>query len=129
MKIELTMLAWSAALCVILAVPYTIGLILERGLPAVAGNRENFAPATGWLGRAQRAHRNMVENLIPFAALVLAVVIANKTSGTTTLAAQLFFWARILHAAVYIAGIAWVRTLAFAGSTVAIFMLLYAAVA
>ena len=129
MKIELTMLAWSAALCVILAVPYTIGLILERGLPEVAGNRENFAPPTGWIGRGQRAHRNMVENLIPFAALALAVVIANKTSGTTALAAQLFFWSRLLHAAVYIAGITWVRTLAFAGSTVAIFMMLYAAVA
>ena len=129
MKIELTMLAWSAALCVILAVPYTIGLILERGLPEVAGNRENFAPPTGWIGRGQRAHRNMVENLIPFAVLALAVVIANKTSGTTALAAQLFFWARLLHAAVYIAGITWVRTLAFAGSTVAIFMMLYAAVA
>ena len=127
MKIELVMLVWSAALCLILAVPYTIGLILERGLPEVAGNRENFAPATGWMGRAQRAHRNLVENLLPFTALVLAVVIANKTSGTTALAAQLFFWARLVHAGVYIAGIAWARTAAFAAGVVAMLLLLIAA--
>lgn len=127
MKIELMMLVWSAVLCVILAVPYTVGLILERGLPEVAGNRENFAPPTGWMGRAQRAHRNMVENLLPFAALVLVVVIANKTNGSTALAVQLFFWARVVHAGVYIAGVAWVRTLAFAGGLVAMAMLLIAA--
>jgi uncharacterized MAPEG superfamily protein len=124
MPIELTMLAWSATLCVILAVPYTVGLIGERGLPLVAGNRENFAPPTGWMGRARRAHRNLVENLIPFAALILCVVIANKTSGTTALAAQLFFWARLVHAAVYIIGIPWLRTGAFAVSVVAMAMLL-----
>ena len=129
MKTELVMLAWSAALCVVLAVPYTLGLIMERGLPELAGNRENFAPATGWIGRAQRAHRNMLENLVPFAALVLAVVVANRTSGATTLAAQLFFWSRLLHAAVYMAGIAWIRTLSYAAGVVAMVLLFLAIVA
>ena len=85
------------------------------------------APPTGWMGRAQRAHRNMIENLLPFAVLVLAVVIANKTNGTTAMAAQLFFWARVVHAGVYIAGVVWVRTLAFAGGLVAMVLLLIAA--
>ncbi len=128
MKPELVMLAWSAVLCVVLAVPYTLGLILERGLPELAGNREGFAPATGWIGRAQRAHRNMLENLVPFAALVLAVVVAGKVSPMTALAAQLFFWSRLLHAAVYIAGIAWLRTLAYAAGVVAMVMLFLAAI-
>ena len=128
MKTELVMLAWSAALCVLLAVPYTVGLILERGLPELAGNRENFAPPTGWMGRSLRAHRNMVENLLPFAALVLVVVVANKASPTTALAAQLFFWSRLLHAVVYTAGIAWVRTLGYAGGVVAMAMLFLAAI-
>ena len=127
MKIELVMLAWSAALCVVLAVPYTIGLILERGLPPLAGNREGFAAGTGWIGRAQRAHENMLENLLPFAALALVVVIAGRTSGTTALAAELFFWARLLHAVVYVAGIAWIRTLAYAVGVVAMVMLFLAA--
>lgn len=97
MPIELTMLAWSAALCVVLAVPYTLGLIVDRGLVTMTGNRGDFAPATGWIARAQRAHANMVENLVPFAALLLAVVIAHRTSATTAAAAQLFFYARLMH--------------------------------
>lgn len=128
MKIELTMLAWSAVLCVALAVPYTLGFIAALGLPMVAGNRDNFPAGTGWVGRAKRAHANMVENLLPFAALVLAVVIAGKTSGTTAFAAELFLIARIVHAVVYIAGITWVRTVAFAANVVSIALLLIALV-
>ncbi|HTC12503.1 MAG TPA: MAPEG family protein [Acetobacteraceae bacterium] len=124
MPIEIRMLAYSATLCVLLAVPYTVGLILERGLPTVAGNREPFAAGTGWIGRSQRAHRNLVENLVPFAALLLSVVITNKLDPTTALAARLFFYARLAHAVVYLAGIPWLRTLAFALGVVAMAMLL-----
>jgi uncharacterized MAPEG superfamily protein len=128
MPIELTMLAWSAALCVVLAVPYTLGLIVDRGLVTVAGNREDFAAGTGWVGRSQRAHRNLVENLLPFAALALCVVLANRTSPTTAIAAQLFFYARLGHAVVYIVGIPWLRTLAYALGVVAMVMLFVALV-
>lgn len=128
MKTELVMLAWSAALCVALAVPYTLGFIMQLGLPKVAGNRENFPPGEGWVGRARRAHANTVENLVPFAALVLTVVAAGKTSATTALAAELFLAARVAFAIVYIAGIPWVRTLCFALGVVAMAMLLIAAI-
>ncbi len=124
MPIEINMLAWSAALCVVLAVPYTIGLILARGLVTVAGNRDNFAPGEGWIGRSQRAHLNLVENLVPFTALVLSVVLTNRTGPSTALAAQLFFFARLGHAVFYIAGIMWLRTLAYALGVVAMVMLL-----
>lgn len=124
MPIEIRMLAYSATLCVLLAVPYTIGLILERGLPTVAGNREDFADGAGWIGRSQRAHRNLVENLVPFAALLLSVVVTNKLDPTTAFAARLFFYARLGHAVIYLIGIPWLRTLAFALGVVAMVMLL-----
>jgi uncharacterized MAPEG superfamily protein len=124
MPIEIRMLAYSAMLCVLLAVPYTIGLILDRGLPTVAGNRENFAAGTGWIGRSQRAHRNLVEHLVPFTALLLSVVVTNKLDPTTALAAWLFFYARLGHAVVYLAGIPWLRTPAFTLGVVAMVMLL-----
>ena len=44
---------------------------------------------------ASRAHHNMLESLVLFAAL---------------LGAQIFFWARLAYAVAYIAGIPWVRT-------------------
>jgi uncharacterized MAPEG superfamily protein len=46
-------------------------------------------------GRAARAHRNMLENLVWFASLVLIAVVTNKTNDMTLLGAQIFFWARV----------------------------------
>lgn len=114
MTTDLTLLAWSAALCLVLALPYTIGLTQLLGLPILAGNRENFPTVEGWIGRAKRAHMNMIENLLPFAALVLVAHVAGKADGATALGAQLFFWGRLVHAGSYIAGIAWVRTAGYA---------------
>jgi uncharacterized MAPEG superfamily protein len=76
----------------------------------LAGNREGLAPMVGWAGRAARAHHNMLESLVLFAALVLAAAVARRTNSATLLGAQLFFWARFAYAVLYIAGIPWLRT-------------------
>lgn len=128
MAIELTMLGWSAALCVVQAFSYTIGQMGTVGLPKLVGNREDIPTPTGWMGRAKRAHANMVENLVVFAALVLAVVAAGKTSGMTATAAELFLAARVVYTVVYIAGIPWLRTAVFALGVLAQIMLFFALV-
>ena len=110
MKPELALLAWAVLLTFIQMLVAVIGATLQVGLPALAGNREGLAPCTGWAGRAARAHHNMLESLVLFAALVLAAVVAGKTNSTTLLGAQLFFWARLAYAVVYLAGIPWLRT-------------------
>ena len=79
-------------------------------LPTLAGNREGLAPCSGWAGRAHRAHHNMLESLVLFAALVLIAVVSQKTNSTTLLGAQIFFWARVAYALVYVAGLPWLRT-------------------
>jgi len=113
MQIELLLLALSAALCLVLTVPYTVALVLKLGLPVMVGNREDFPALEGWVGRARRAHANMVENLVPFAALVAVAVATNKLGQGTAIGAQLFFWGRVAHAGAYIGGIPWLRTGAF----------------
>jgi uncharacterized MAPEG superfamily protein len=45
-------------------------------LVTLAGNREGMPPLTGWALRAYRAHLNMLESLVLFAALVLVAVAA-----------------------------------------------------
>jgi len=50
-------------------------------------------------------------------------VISNKTNGTTLLGAQIFFWARVVYAGVYIAGIPWLRTGVWAVSVVGLAMI------
>ena len=59
-----------------------------------------------------------------FAALVLVAVVTNKTNSTTLLGAQLFFWARLAYALVYIAGIPWLRTLVGLASVVGLILIL-----
>ena len=110
MKPELMLLLWAVGLTFVQMLIAATGATLQVGLPALAGNREGLAPWTGWTGRAYRAHHNMLESLVLFAGLVLIAVLANKTNSTTLLGAQLFFWARVAYAAVYLIGIPWLRT-------------------
>jgi uncharacterized MAPEG superfamily protein len=60
----------------------------------------------------------MLENLVLFAALVLIAVAAGKTNSSTVLGAQIFFWARLAYALVYLAGIPWLRTLTWLVSVI-----------
>jgi uncharacterized MAPEG superfamily protein len=110
MKPELVLLLWAVALAVVQMLIAVSGATLQVGLPKLASNRDNMPVLTGWVGRADRAHHNMLENLVLFAALVLIAVVSNKTSSTTLLGAQLFFWARVAYAVVYLIGIPWLRT-------------------
>ena len=110
MKPELMLLAWAVALTFAQMLVSVTGATLQVGLPMLAGNREGLVFTTGWVGRAFRAHHNMLENLVLFAALVLVAVVSQKTNGNTLLGAQLFFWARLAYAVIYVAGIPWLRT-------------------
>ena len=110
MKPELALLVWAVLLTFVQMLVAVMGATLQVGLPALAGNREGLASCTGWAGRAARAHHNMLENLVLFAALALVAVAAGRTNSTTLLGAQLFFWARLAYALVYLAGIPWLRT-------------------
>jgi len=118
MKPELMLLVWCVLLAFVQVVVAVMGAQMQVGLLTLVGNREKFPEITGWGGRAARAHRNMTENLVLFAALVLAAVAADKTNAMTLLGAQLFFWARLAYAVVYLIGIPWLRTGVWAVSVV-----------
>jgi len=120
---ELMYLVWSAALTFVLVLISVLGATSEVGLPRLAGNREGLPEMTGWAGRAARAHRNMLESLVLFAVLVLVAQIAGVRNGYTLLGAQLFFWGRVAHAIVYIAGIPWLRTAAWGVSVVGLVLI------
>ena len=111
MKPELVWLLWACALTFVQMLVCVTGATLQVGLPALAGNREGLEDCKGWAGRAARAHRNMLESLPLFAALALIAVVAGRTNANTLLGAQIFVWARVVYAGVYVAGIPWLRTL------------------
>ena len=120
---ELTWLVWSVALAFVQVLVATTGATLQVGLSLLAANRDAMPDLTGWVGRMQRAHRNMLENLVLFIALVLVAVVAGKTNATTLMGAQVFFWARLVYAFVYGAGIPWLRTGVWAVSVAGMVMI------
>ena len=113
MSIEITLLFWATALTFVQTVVAAIGKALQHGLPAMVGNREGLPSSDGWVGRAERAQSNMLENMVPFAGLVLIAHLTGNLSDMTALGAQLFFWARLAYAAIYVVGISWARTAVF----------------
>ena len=123
MKPEMSLLVWSVLLAFAQMLVAVTGQMLQVGLPALAGNREGLPPATGWAGRAHRAHRNMLENLVLFAALVLAAMAAGKTNDMTLLGAHLFFWSRFAYAVIYVIGIPYLRTAVWAVSAVGLVLI------
>ncbi len=115
---DLTYLTWAAALCVVIWVPYILSRIMVWGLPQAMGYPESPPELPKWAGRSLRAHLNLVENLAPFAALVLVAHVAGLANETTALGAAIFFWARVVQWLVHVFGVPYVRTLAFAVSLV-----------
>lgn len=114
MAIELTMLLYSVILAFVITLVPATDSILRNGPLVMMGNRDQgMAEPSVWNRRAKRASANMAENLLWFAALVLVAQAAGVSTENTALGAQLFFWGRVGHAAIYIAGVPYVRTLAW----------------
>jgi len=130
MNTDLTMLAASTLLTGLLVLPKGLALWTYWPVVEVLGNRENPPPLPPWAWRADRAHRNMLENFPHFAVLVLVVNAAGLANPKTAVGATVFFWARLAHAIIYIAGIWRLRAIAYfagvAGELLILFRLLSA---
>ena len=124
MKPELTLLAWSVVLAIVHMFATVQALVGQKGLMTAFGNRENLPELAGWGGRARRANVNMAQNLVLFAAVVLAVVAVGRTNDMTLLGAQLFFWSRVAYAVCYLGGIPYLRTLSWLVSIIGIVLIL-----
>ena len=118
MTTELWILVASALLCLALPMVYVPLYARQAGPAAVSGNREDVPTAIGAAGRGARAHRNLLENLLPFAIAILAARSIGVSDTLTLAGAWLFLVARVVHAVAYTAGITGVRTLAYVAGLV-----------
>ncbi|HEY2482918.1 MAG TPA: MAPEG family protein [Caulobacteraceae bacterium] len=126
MTTELTMLAYAAALLLVLIIVQATSAILAQGLPAMAGNRDDLPPPKMFQSRTRRLVDNHREGLTLFAPLILAAAVAHVSNGWTVLGAELFFYARLAHAILYLLGVPWVRALAWGVGMVGTIMVLAA---
>src|SRR5258706_6062741 len=113
MNTELMYLVAVTALTGVMWVPYILDRIAVWGLADTVGYPENPKHQSPWARRMKAAHTNAVENLVVFAALVLAAHAAGVSNNATVLAFAVYFWARVVHFFAYTAAMPWVRTLAF----------------
>ena len=121
---DLTYLVWTVALTMAQLLVVIVGAMLQVPAPVLAGNRETPVECRGWVGRAQRAHRNMLESVALFGILVLVAHVTGRANEMTALGAALFFWARVAYTVIYLAGVTWVRSLLFGVSMVGLVLIL-----
>lgn len=112
MKTELAYLVYVTVLTGLLWVPYILDRIAVGGLNDAVGYPE-VVKQSAWGLRLKKAHFNAVENLVVFAALVLAAHALGVSNSAIATAAIVYFWARLVHVLAYTFAVPWVRTLAF----------------
>ena len=116
MTTELEMLTWATALTILLWIPYTLAHIVNVGLLPTLTYKSDDTPLAAWAARARKAHANAIENLAPFAVLVLVAHQLDISNTATTSAAVAYFWLRLAHFITYTANVPFGRTVTFAGA-------------
>ena len=112
MSIELQYLVFAVFLLLLQLVLQVMAGFLTRGFTGViAGPKDDDEIDDGMLGRVEHAFYNMLETFPIFATLVLAVHVTESFTPLTALAAQIYFWGRVVYLPVYIMGIPFLRTL------------------
>jgi uncharacterized MAPEG superfamily protein len=113
MTTDLSMLAWTTAFTSVLWLPYIVAHIANVGLVPALTYRADATPLPDWAARAKKAHSNAIENLAPFAALVIVAHLTGAANEATAAAAVAFFVARVAHFALYVMAVPFGRTTAF----------------
>lgn len=85
--------------------------IPQIGLAAYVGSRDDLPALPRYGDRAERAARNMLESLPLFLTAAVLCIVMERVSNGAMLGAQVFFWARLAYAVLYIAGVPWLRSL------------------
>ena len=109
MSIELTMLALSVARLFVLVIIQSLAGVQAQGLFVMAGPRDDLPASKPWQARTLRCVDNHREGLIMFAPLVLIAADLGVSNTLTVWGAQLFFYSRVAHAVVYLAGLPLIR--------------------
>jgi uncharacterized MAPEG superfamily protein len=115
MKTEIQYLVYVTALTGLMWVPYVLDRFVTWGIGDTVGYPAQPKPQSPWAERLLKAHRNAVENLVVFAALVLAANAVGASGPAVADAAVLYFWSRVVHVLAYTFAVPWLRTLGFLG--------------
>lgn|SRR5690606_8313840 len=105
------------------------GMLATRELGSAwnAGPRDGDKEAKGVLaGRSARASGNFRETYPAFVGLLLALAFAGDTSGLGLIGATVWLVARIIYIPLYLAGIAYIRSLVWLISILGVLLMMFA---
>ena len=92
----------------------------------MAGPRDDLGPPSVWQARTKRCVDNHREGLIMFAPLILIAHVVDVHTWMTLWGAQLFFYSRVAHAVIYLAGLPLIRPIPWTIGMVGIVMVFLA---
>lgn len=111
--VEFICLLQLSVVAIVLALIPVVGKVQAWGIKRYVGHPTSSDTALpAWVQRAERAHLNLMENMIPFSILIAGTMFG-VSNETTQLGAEVFVVARLVQAGVHILGIPWIRSLAF----------------
>ncbi len=126
MTTDLTYLALTAGLTASLWIPYVVAQVMTNGFLTPQNYKDPTPrPLPLWGRRADRTYLNAVETFAPFAAVVVIAHLSGKANSMTAFWAAWFFWFRFAHAAVYLAGIPYARTVVFTAAYLGVLGILW----
>ncbi|MDH5798155.1 MAG: MAPEG family protein [Paracoccaceae bacterium] len=111
MSNELTMLAYSGLVVLLIILVHVLLAAASVGLAPLAGPRDDALDLSTGAARMKRAADNAIHALALFAPAVLILNAQGVSTTGTIMAAQIFLIVRILHPVIYYLGIPWLRTL------------------
>ena len=125
MGVEIKMLVWAMVLGLVqIALAATL-VTQQRGFAWGAGARDGEPrPVTPVAARLQRAAANFLETFPFFAVAVLLLHATNRFDANTAMAAQMYFWGRVLYVPAYAFGVPFLRTVVWAVAITGIVLLL-----
>lgn len=125
MSTELLVLILTTLLCLLLPMIYSALYTQQVGIKGNLGNRDNIPEPTGAAARGRRAHQNLLENLLPFAIVVLVAQHLGISNNITVNSALVFLAARVVHALCYFFGITGLRSAAHMVSLIATLVIVW----
>jgi uncharacterized MAPEG superfamily protein len=121
---ELTLLGWSVVLFFAYMAVQASTALRDTGAAYNAGPRDEAKPLGVLAGRARRSFENFRETYPLFIALTLGLAVTGRGGGIADTGAWLWFGARIVYIPLYLAGVPWLRSLAFGVSAIGLVMML-----
>lgn len=110
---EVTVLVLYGLLVIVTLLLQATGALTQLGMGYLLGSRDEGRTVSGIAGRLERALNNSITAMVLFAPAVLLIVVTDKSTSQTVLAAQAFLIARVVYLPSYAFGITGLRSLAW----------------